>query len=641
MSSIPGTPRTDALCPLDDERSRRRRMRRQSSPRREGTAAAGEGASLWCLALLFSAWWLTMNPMRNADLWWHLASGRWIVEHGAVPRVDPFSFSAHGQRWLNTEWLGDVLFQLWTAAAGLESLVYWLWGILLLTYLLLFLLCTRLGATALTSFLGASLAVAASAPFFEMRPHLYSLLLAVVLLWLLLLRRRLWPGLPVLFVVWANLHPSFVFGLAVVAAALLIRILANAYRRRQVGAGVLGVLAEHRGDMVVAAMCGLATLINPSGLEAHLYPLRYAPGAASPFRELKEWLPPFSPEGVISPLFPGLIALFLVACLVLIRTAGRRVVEPETRWTIVALGGITLFMALSSGRFIPLFAILACLPIALLRRNDPQALRGAPRRGRGAGAAVRVALPLLLTASCLVMLLRYPLGRRAFAHLTSLETFPVETFDFIGTNRLSGRVFAYFGWGGYVQYRTRGRMQVYIDGRADALYSPTLFNDYRRVQYAFPGWIQVVEASGADYFLWPNVETPQVHQIRQPDILLATGRWQKVHEDFVSVLLARAQIELPATVTEEARSANRELALGGLGMRKGDARGAETHLRLALSLDHNSLAACRNLALVLAWQGRARDAWAQHGECQKIFPEAAAGDDLRKLIQSRDLRARR
>ena len=47
-----------------------------------------------------------------ADLWWHLAIGRYIVEHLAIPRHDVFSYTYEGARCLNPEWLADVFLYL-------------------------------------------------------------------------------------------------------------------------------------------------------------------------------------------------------------------------------------------------------------------------------------------------------------------------------------------------------------------------------------------------------------------------------------------------------------------------------------------------------------------------------------------------
>jgi hypothetical protein len=44
------------------------------------------------------------------DIWWHLATGEWIVENQAIPTTDPFSFTARGEPWINVNWLGEVIF---------------------------------------------------------------------------------------------------------------------------------------------------------------------------------------------------------------------------------------------------------------------------------------------------------------------------------------------------------------------------------------------------------------------------------------------------------------------------------------------------------------------------------------------------
>jgi hypothetical protein len=590
----------------------------------------------WSAALLLAVWWLSFHPMRTADLWWHLAAGRWIVEHRTIPGVDPFSFSAYGQRWLNHEWLADVLYHLWAILGGLKSLVYWYWGALIGTYLLLFHLCRKLGGAMISSFLAVTLAAATAVPFFELRPHLYSLLLYVVLLWLLLPGRKLGLGLPLLFVLWVNLHGGFIFGLVTVATVVLTRLLTKALRPPRSAENVRLVLAGERRNLLVAAVSALVCLINPYGDEIFVLPLSYALDARSPFRELKEWLPPFSAGGVSSPFFPWLIVLFFAACAALLWLARKRWrMEPETLWPLVALGGVTLVMALRSGRFIPLFAISASLPISLFLTGAAAAARRQKRTSQP--SAVGKAIPLLIAAACLVLLTRFPLGRRAFSHLTSLESFPIDTLNFIDANALSGRVFAYYGWGGYVDYRTDARMKVYIDSRANTVYSPTIFNQYRRVQYMLPNWVEVVEASGADYFLWLNLETPQVQRFSQPEVLVATGRWRKVREGFASVLLAKTTVRLPPERPERA-SPYHELALSGSAMRTGNKPEAEAHLRAALALDPDSLAACRNLALVLAWEDRPADAWAQHRRCEKIFPEPESETVLRKFIAERHQR---
>ena len=53
-------------------------------------------------------------PITDTDIWWHLSTGRWMWEHRAIPRIDPFCVSSLGQPWLNAQW-------------GFELLVYAIW----------------------------------------------------------------------------------------------------------------------------------------------------------------------------------------------------------------------------------------------------------------------------------------------------------------------------------------------------------------------------------------------------------------------------------------------------------------------------------------------------------------------------------
>ena len=60
--------------------------------------AAGTYAGVMALAL-------PVGVLSDADTCWHLAAGRWIVEHGRVPDADAFSHCMPGAPWTAHEWL--------------------------------------------------------------------------------------------------------------------------------------------------------------------------------------------------------------------------------------------------------------------------------------------------------------------------------------------------------------------------------------------------------------------------------------------------------------------------------------------------------------------------------------------------------
>src|SRR5579862_5399576 len=64
--------------------------------------------------------------LNDGDTFWHLAAGRWMLDHGQVPRTDPFSYTFVGRPWMTHEWLSEVVMALVFQAAGWS-------GIMLLT----------------------------------------------------------------------------------------------------------------------------------------------------------------------------------------------------------------------------------------------------------------------------------------------------------------------------------------------------------------------------------------------------------------------------------------------------------------------------------------------------------------------------
>src|SRR5262245_62418400 len=61
---------------------------------------------------------LQIHRLDDPDTWWHLAAGRTIWETSAVPRVDPFSYTAPGAPWMNRQWLFELALYLGWLVAG-------------------------------------------------------------------------------------------------------------------------------------------------------------------------------------------------------------------------------------------------------------------------------------------------------------------------------------------------------------------------------------------------------------------------------------------------------------------------------------------------------------------------------------------
>ncbi len=177
-----------------------------------------------------------MVRLGDPDPWWHLATGRWIVEHHAIPHVDPFSFTVAGAPWSAVDWLADlVMYGSW--ALGGDA------GLGALTALSAFVMLALLGLTLRELAVSTATAAAVVLCVGVMVQGRYSMarpmmLGAAALCATLYLCARSWQrsaGSPdrtvlaaaPLVIGWSALHPTAILGLAIVGlfalAALVTR----------------------------------------------------------------------------------------------------------------------------------------------------------------------------------------------------------------------------------------------------------------------------------------------------------------------------------------------------------------------------------------------------------------------------------
>jgi MFS family permease len=446
----------------------------------------------------------------------------------------------------------------------------------------------------LAALLAAGMAAFVAAPFIDMRPHLYTLLCFAVLVALAWQRDASRWMLALLFLVWVNLHGGFFFGL------MALGILLFPWRDLD--------LDRLRAALLTGLLCAAVATLNPSGLKTFLYPLIYAFDDSSPYRELAEWQSPFVAGGIRSPLFFVLMWFPLGAALYLLPAVRRRTGLP---WEALALTLLTLAMALTSRRFIPIYGISLALLLAPLLALGLSVIRT---------RAIQLILASLLLLFAVARMQPYPLqAAPAFHYLTAEFSYPADSVDMLLHNGVSGRVFALYNWGGFLHWRSDGQLQVFIDGRADTVYDAPTYYQYKRVLMSQPGWIGLVERSGAEYFLWPFGKGAGE---AKRDALLSTGRWMLIYEDSVSWLAARSDVVARTEWRPPEDSPLRRLSRAGFEMRHG-----EPALAMALLEDVRGelpwqQRACQWQIGLLRQQGAAAEASQVLADCRDWFPTA-------------------
>src|SRR5262249_14993251 len=243
----------------------------------------------------------------DIDFWWHLRTGQLIAETGAVPRVDPFSFTAARRPWVAHEWLWELgVFHLYRLG-GFRAALLLSAAIVTLAYVVLYRLLRYLGANEIAAAALVLWAAFLGVPNLGARPREFTFLFFAIFLGRLYRHRGGEPGqlwlLPLLMPLWANLHGGFVFGLGLLGLFALSETVA----------WLAGRGPAPRQLWVVTLVAIVATGLHPLGPRVLLYPLDYYRGAENPsFRMVTEFASPNFHEPLNLVFAAGVVALMLL-----------------------------------------------------------------------------------------------------------------------------------------------------------------------------------------------------------------------------------------------------------------------------------------------------------------------------------------
>ena len=396
---------------------------------------------------------VALHPIVTADFWWHLASGRWILENRRFPSTDVFTYTVPDHDWVNLQWLTDVsLAGLW-GWIGPDGLVLLKSLDFALLALLLYALARAAGASAAPAGVAASLAILAGAERTMLRPEIATFLGLALFLYVLEREdRRSLLLLPPITAIWANLHSLAFLGPLVV----LLHGALDLVERRPAA----------RSKLIVGGVCALAALLNPFGVRFWSFPLalfRRIEGGDETFRRILEFAPPTEDPGDPALRFFWLaLAVFAISSAMLFRSGWRRVVA------VLPL----LLLALLARRNVPLFAVAAvpvtALGLAEVGRRLPSALRRSELSWTLPALVVGLAGTLLAGESPRLLGLWRDRGLG-----TAPGNGPEECLAALEESGRDGNLFNDLDFGGYVSWRSPHR-PTFIDARLEVMGSDWL-----------------------------------------------------------------------------------------------------------------------------------------------------------------------
>ena len=421
------------------------------------------------LTLLFSAAAgyeaIHLSALFSTDVWWHLRTGLWILQNHTLPRTGLFS-QYPNLPWIASSWGYEVLLAAAYKLFGLRAIPIFLMGLRVALAVVTFLLARAGRANVGTAvFLSAIAQYVISS--LQPVPAVLSILFFGLELAVLVQSRRsgelrslFW--LPLLFIVWANLHIQFVIGLLLLGVFLIALFLEHAL----LIAGVT-FLSERMRPLplsqvsAIAALSLLCTFATPYTI--HLLPdfvkglyssVSFQYGAemrAMSFRRPQEFV---------------LMLLVMAAFFALGR---RRSLELFELMALVA--GTALAFRIQRDAWIAVLPAIAVLADGFhLERIGSDAWSLIPWRQKSLAAA-------LTTTIFIAASLHLP-DRTNLMNKIS-EHFPVKACDFITRNHLPQPLFSTYSWGGFLTWYLP-EYPVAIDSRVD-LFGDELLNSYFQV----------------------------------------------------------------------------------------------------------------------------------------------------------------
>ena len=463
---------------------------------------------------------MAARGVADPDVWWHLRTGQLILQNHGLFHTDPYSFTRFGQRWINHEWLSEVLLFGLYRLAGFGGLIVAFAAVIAAALFLVFLRSPgRPYLAAIMTLWGA----VASASTWGVRPQMFSLLLASI--FLLLLDRSegrpkiLWWTAP-LMLLWVNLHAGYPIGLAFITLFLLGEALEAALGREpwQKSRPRLKRLA------MAFALCLALVAVNPNGLRIYWYPFATLRSAAM-HRFIHEWFSPDFHDPTYLPLL-----LLLLALIVGLALSPRC---PRLRNLLLVL--VTIPAALRSVRHIPILVLVIVPVLAKLAEAKLQEV-GATRLLRTplsatAPRTLAINFLVLLTFSIFsVVRVRQVVVRQAE---TEAQHFPRDAADFLRQQHPPQPMMNHYNWGGYFIWKLYPQYLVFIDGRAD-VYGDAFMTDFGDCYYLTHNWMGPLQAWGIRTVVLPP-DAPLITALR------ARPEWRQIYADSQAVILTKNQ----------------------------------------------------------------------------------------------------
>jgi len=471
-------------------------------------------------AIAFALKFSVIDP----DLWWHLKVGDWIVEHTAVPHTGIFSRTAASRPWVAYSWGYEVMLSRAYAWGSLVGIGVFGTLLTLMVAYAVFWMARRISGRFWPSWL---LSIAAFSAFLfngMPRPFFFSIALFCATMTLLIEagrggRVQLLYWLPPVFMIWANLHIQFVYGLAVVGLFVVVNIAQHIGRHFGFAPAFLdSPKIPALSSLAIFGACFLATLIGPNTYHPYVAVWEYSKAKFS-YQVIIE-LQPLSFRGFshFAELFLGAAAFYAIGC--------RKKID-LFKLSLMIVASVIAFRTMRDAWFLCTCAV-ACIADVIAQQA---------RRAEVEPAEQHESWLELVGVAAVVLVLLTMFTRGTNFNERELDraisgTYPVNAVNYLRRSPVPGPLYNNLNWGGFLMWYMPD-YPVAIDGRND-LYGDELDKLFYASQSADSGYT-------TDPYLNESGVVILDSTLPLAKILTIDPRFELIYRDQIATVFARRE----------------------------------------------------------------------------------------------------
>jgi len=467
------------------------------------------------------------------DFWWHLETGKYIVENRSLPQSDLFAYTSHEEPTkiksliLKGYWLSQAIFFKVYNQWDLKGIIILRSLLLMLFLLLIFLTVKKQGLSDLPALLMVTGVFFLAIKFTGERPQQFTFLFFSLSMYLLedfrITRSKKILLLPLAILLLANMHPGYIVCILLLSLYLLGEGVLLVRRKGPVDKGFKLLFSVWVSALILS-------FFNPNGFS--VFRMMLAHGAQASGSGIVEFMPTFSAyTNYYSQPDYTYIGFLLLSLLSLryIRKIGLVHVLVLITFTV---------MSMVSLRYL-IFYMCAAAPIlsrvilyAAEEKYINSFFRGLKTR-EGLLYGLAFILGAVLVFSEIPAFARY--------EFTENATFaaPKGAADFLNSQEIYGNMFNEYGFGGYLIWRLYPDKKVFIDGRN---LENGVYDEYNAIIIASSEhnrlWTDLLKKHGITYIIMPPL-TPRGEIYPIVEKLIDMDEWALIYSDHFALVFLK------------------------------------------------------------------------------------------------------